>query len=198
MTDSLFVISSSGDTIHVLLSNQTPGIPNAVVVSLSTLLGIVITIIGNWLNNKRMASQQAINQIKIDFFNRKLSVHLAFSEMLWKGHAVVFTAGKDNNMISFPECYMNFDDFQNWVNSMSHFVRKNRILLEDDIFNNYQVLAAKLINDIQFMERNRFSENDVRKYGSENLHKTQKLTEKVLDATKKYVFESFDFYKIPH
>jgi hypothetical protein len=183
MIDTCYVLN---DTVNVVVSNTTqslPKIPIEIIVASSTLLGIIISIVGNFIFNKLLISRQSKVEIRKQYFNKCIETILEFSSKLWEGYHVILKQSEREKGI-YPKAYENLESLKKWLNELGQYLDRNYIIFSDEIRSKFVPLNRKILDDI----------NEINCKGGDDII-TRDIGRKSNSDINKYVTELQKYFK---
>lgn len=182
------------DTLRILTLNPQDGIPIGIVTAAATLLGVMISILGNYLAGRSLSNRQAFVEIRKTLFLKRLDAYLKIAELLWAGYSVKIR-GNEEDSGAYPQAYDSFEGQKDWLNSLVDIIDKSRHLLDQDTYTQFAYLNQKILAD-----RNRIRSEckedaklDIytRKVGREVVSEVQDLSEKVAKAARSFIRQTY-------
>ncbi|MGD0338238.1 MAG: hypothetical protein ABSB78_05565 [Bacteroidota bacterium] len=192
MGDSIHTLISIADTLKVINLTHTPQpiIPLEYLGLLGVILGAIISIFGNLL----LSNNNAKVQLKSVLFQRRLDVYTKIVELSWEGYSVVedIINGKK---VNYPRAYSTFNSLHKWLNSMVEVMDKNRFLLDQSTYTNFNHLDWKLlehVNQLKIIGNEKQRDMEARIIGVNNVGEIQKLTEEFVGAARLYMNRKYN------
>lgn len=156
--------------------------------AIAALMGVIISIFGNWIVGNNLAKRQAFVEIRKNLFNRRLDIYLKLTEMLWQGYSVIVVTDNNGKRNIFPKAYNNLEELKKWLNSLVELFDRNRLLLDQKTYTAFDNgLNQKLLNDIETIKEKGPSEKECRKIGEETKEEMQRFVEEIFDSSRKFI-----------
>jgi hypothetical protein len=190
ISDSIIFVSTLPDTLRIVNLSPPPLVPTEYLALLGVILGASISIIGNLM----LAKRQARNQIQNTFFSRRLEVYIRLAEISWEGYSVRVKSDPGEEEGVYPQAYDTFQHLRDWLNSMVELTDKNRLLLDQSTYTAFTSLNHKILLDldkIRSLSQSNTIDWQTRSVGRKSLPDIQKLSEALVDATRRYIGKTY-------
>ena len=188
--DSTIIVNTLPDTLRLVNLTTPPLIPTEYLALIGVIFGASISILGNVM----LAKRQARIQIQNTFFSRRLEIYIKLSELSWEGYSVRLKSDLGEEEGVYPQAYDTFQHLRDWLNSMVELTDKNRLLLDQSTYTAFTRLDHKILQDldkIRSLSQPATIDWYTRSVGRKSVPDIQKLSEELVDATRKYIGKTY-------
>ncbi|NQU79933.1 MAG: hypothetical protein HQ543_00250 [Bacteroidetes bacterium] len=191
MINYLFVPSIS-DTLHVVNSSgRLSSIAIPLIVAISTLLGVIISIIGNYIFNNLLTKRKSEIEIRRYLFQQRLKIYQNMNAIIWNGSTTIINM-KVKKPIAFPRAYTTSDDLKKWIEKTTQFFENNRLLIDKGTKDKFSLLSQKLLKDSQQVVDSKFNDEVCQRIGNESRDDIRNIVNDIYNVSCAYLNKKYE------